>query len=75
MMQIWVCQFTSSNLPVDTSIVSDALIAQQIVEELDLTSGGRQWYVRSASAKTGEGLMDAMKQFAIIVKEFKAKKS
>ena len=60
----------------NTSIFSDALTARKIVKEMDLTRlDDRQWYVQNASAKTGEGLTDAMKQFATMVKDFKANNS
>lgn len=56
--------------------MQDYVKARQIVKVLDLTSlDGRQWYVKNASAKTGEGLIDAMKQLAAMVEDFKAKQS
>ena len=66
----WAC-FRNAAL-----LFSDSLTAQQVVEELDLTSlKGRQWYIQSASARTGEGLMDAMEQFTSMVKELKERAS
>ena len=74
MMFFWgiILDFVSCIIKICFIYISGALNTTEVADRMALSKmGSRKWFVQGACATTGEGIYEAMKEMAHMVKETK----